>query len=541
MRVWLYGLWKRRGLMSDLRERMYSHYSVIYPLREETVRKKVMNCVFISAAVFILGGGFLLSFGGRDVSYLMFCLFILILLQRFVIYGIFSRDEEKLKEELLEYLSHLTGSYASDKSLEEAVIKAVNEKHTKMATHGNMLNELMDKNALSGEREEYLSRYVKSIATTHLAQLYMVCEMTDKYGDTSMGSFSGFVTNINYIKENVRGELLMMKKRKNEFAMLGFISFLPFFLMRPMEMWARSVSDSLIPYYDGRIGIMGSAIVFVFTAVCFYLVQSFEYPSEFNVSKRAGERHLPKWLEILDEKFSRFMQRIIYGNYERSLKKARFIEEGTGKSLMEYYKSRLFSAVTGAFFAGIILSQASSGIWKGTLIILAAGATFSFLPYASAIIKHNNFTERKKTEVLMLQTVILILTQIKQMSVEVLLKNMEDFSFCYKTMIEKASDLYMECGAKGLTDVALDKSERELSHIFEGIISCDKVSVDKAFSDLKEERAYYAATLIEEKSHIMRNEAALSKMLSFLPFSVVVIIKLVVPFVMDGLSKIGTF
>ena len=539
MRVWLYGRWKRSGLFAGFRERLHLHFSVIYPMREEMAEKKAVNITFIQIAVFLAGGGFLMSFGGRNASYILFCLCILFLLQRYVTYAVFSRELCLLKEEMLAYLSRLTALFASERDLEDALGKAVDERQQRMGTHGTFLSDMMDKNSLSGEKEEYLSQYVGNLATTHLAQLYMVCELTDVYGDSNINGMSSFVTNINYIKENVRGELLLYHKRKNEFAMLSVISFIPFFLMRPMEMWARSVSASLLPYYEGKIELLGTAMVFVFTAVCFYLVQAFELPAEFMSEKSETGRN--GFWKKADEKISDIIGKIIYVNYGKSLKKSRFIEEALGISLMDYYRKRLLWGAAG-FGLGLFPAAEIFGRGVKTLPVgLFLAAAMSFIPYISAAVKHNGFTKRKKSEVLMLQTVILIMSSIKKITVDDILENMEAFSRCYKKEIEKTVDMYREKGTDCLKEMTQEVTDENMTHIFEGLAACDKVEPDMAFSDLKEERNYYMATLNEEALYTMKNEAALSKMLSFLPFCAVVLIKLVIPFVLDGLDKIGSF
>ena len=539
MRAWLYGRWKKSGLLADFRSRIHSYYSVIYPMREELAEKKTVSVAFICIAVFIAGGGFLMSFGGRDASYVVFCLCILILLQRYVTYAIFSREAVKLKEEMLVYLTRLTSSFAADKDLEEALGRAVDEKQPRMANHGNLFCELMDKNALSGEREEYLSQYVRNISTTHLAELYMICEMTDYYGDGRINGFSRFITNINYIKENIREELLLGRKRKNEFAMLAVISFLPFFLMRPIEAWARSVADSLLPYYEGRIELFGTAMVFIFTSVCFYVIQLLEFPSEFETVR--VEKSVPVFMKKADEKISDLIRKIIYANYTKSLKKSVFIEEATGEGLVEYYRRRLLWAAAGFLLTAFVCGEAMGLRARVTAPAILAGAVSSFVPYAFVIIRHNAFAGRKKGEILVLETVILILSGIKKITVDEILKNMEDFSVCYKKRIEKAVDLYQEKGTESLAEFVEEEKDDKIAHLFEGLMACDRVEPDEAFTDLKEDRAYYMAILNEEGEFAMKNEAALAKMLSFLPFFAVVLIKLVIPFVLDGLDKIGSF
>lgn len=541
MSSFLYGLWKRSGLFSQYRERLYGYFSAIYPFQNLTIQKRIMQLMAVIIVSGLISAVFLFSFGGLSPAYAIFCLCIIILVQRYVVYGIFFREQQQLKKQLLTYLTRLGNIYASTKDLEIAVYKAIDEKDTRMATHGNLLNELLDKNALSGGRDEYLSQYVRSIETTHLAQLYMICEMTDTYGDNKKNGYSNFLMNISYIKENVRMELILMQKRKNEFAMLGIISFLPFFLMRPIEHWARGVSDSLVPYYDGMMGMAGTAIVFIMVCVCFYIVQCFQFPAEFNNVNVSAPVKLPHFMHGIDMGINGLLQRKMYRSYEKSMKKARFIEEAGCGSLITHYRKRIFFGVAAGAITVIAVSEIHLRIYYGIIIFILAVALGSALPEAMVIIKHNDYQHRKESEILDLQTIILMLVNIKQMTIENLLRNMEDFSFCFKTAVEKAVDLYQESGVKSLELVLEEESSAQFEHLIEGLITCDKVPADEAFADLGEERSYYMKQRQEETEFTLRNQSALTQMLSFLPFSVVVIIKLVVPFVLDGLSAIGTF
>lgn len=73
----------------------------------------------------------------------------------------------------------------------------------------------------------------------------------------------------------------------------------------------------------------------------------------------------------------------------------------------------------------------------------------------------------------------------------------------------------------------------------EGFIACDDTYIYKAFEDLEKDRQYFLDRHKQENERIIQDKTVIAKLISFIPLCLVIIVKLIVPFVIYGIGTLN--
>ena len=86
-----------------------------------------------------------------------------------------------------------------------------------------------------------------------------------------------------------------------------------------------------------------------------------------------------------------------------------------------------------------------------------------------------------------------------------------------------------------------DKSDfLPFNRIIDGFIACDDMYIHKAFEDVEIDRQYYIEKHKMDNKYYIEQRGAIGKFLSFIPICLVVIVKLIIPFVIEGMNQMAT-
>ena len=75
----------------------------------------------------------------------------------------------------------------------------------------------------------------------------------------------------------------------------------------------------------------------------------------------------------------------------------------------------------------------------------------------------------------------------------------------------------------------------------DALIACDEIPVAQAFYDIEGERAYDMEQYRKKEEAAQREKAALARVIAFLPFVAVLALWMIVPFVLEGLTQLGSY
>ena len=77
--------------------------------------------------------------------------------------------------------------------------------------------------------------------------------------------------------------------------------------------------------------------------------------------------------------------------------------------------------------------------------------------------------------------------------------------------------------------------------LVDALLACDDLPVAQAFYDIEGERAYNMESFQQKALDFQREKAAFARIIAFLPFVAVLVLRLVVPFVLEGLTQLNRY
>ncbi|MGN0351685.1 MAG: hypothetical protein ACI4ES_08530 [Roseburia sp.] len=156
-------------------------------------------------------------------------------------------------------------------------------------------------------------------------------------------------------------------------------------------------------------------------------------------------------------------------------------------------------------------------------------------------LREQNVGEERLKEVRRMQTVFLVLAQDKAMTVEQILEGMEESAVLFRKAIEETVDHFTYDRKTAIEQLRKNAACEQMGRICDTLLACEEAGVEEACNGLEEERAYTLRQQVQERLEHMRERAAVAKLLAYLPFLTVLGLKLILPFVAEGLSQLKLY
>lgn len=182
------------------------------------------------------------------------------------------------------------------------------------------------------------------------------------------------------------------------------------------------------------------------------------------------------------------------------------------------------------------------GVLSSVLVLVLAGVVFFFLTKFH-FEKQTIAREKRELsgEILRFHNWILLQKNSKEANVEKLLEGFLCLAGGLKRKVERLHYDYMEKGSEAIARAREQELCMPYVRILEGLMLCDKVSMEIAFSNIETERAFQLEKLKNENRKNIREKTALGKVLAFLPLYCVSVFFLIIPFVMEGLGRLQAY
>jgi hypothetical protein len=442
-------------------------------------------------------------------------------------------QEEKLLAEQERFLEELAAAYGRTGDMLEAL-------EDSMPICGSRGREALLNlwNALQRESGEDL----RDMDNACFLLLYTLCDTIRTYGDQQIGGVSLFVHNIRYIKEEVRLELLRRQEGRYAFLGLWGLCILPFFFAIPIQQWSISISASLERFYTGSYGFVTLLVCFFLTIGCGAIVQDLQYPKTSGKGPgiAAGLLRLPLVAVPVDAHIAR--------HYSRYLKKNETLKllQGFGNIREFLVKKLLFALSAGALTLLLLLGGAlAGGFWKGfggkLLLLLPAMALGYVLPDLMLVVLQERVDQEKAQETLRFETLLLIVMHYSRITVEEILRSLERFSVVFSRALQRAVDDFSYRRGQSLEQLKEDLGYEPAERLVDALIACDDIPVSQAFYDLEGERTYNMEQYKQKAANRQREKAALARVIAFLPFLALLALRLLIPFILEGLTELGSY
>lgn len=509
-----------------------------------------------------------------------------------------------MQEEAFEhYLSELSVAYGKQKNITEAVSE-VEEKY---------------KITLPSEHS-----YVRVYEA--------VCAIIREDGDELADGYSVFQRNLQYLKEEIRENLLLCKAKMHGFMGLDLLAVLPVCFLPLVRIWAIRVSDGLAAYYYGSYGMLSTVLLFAGTIGIYGLILWLLLPEE----EQKDRYQLEKWL-LQFPWIANLLDRYVKKHYTKCLQKNEQIKQLQGFGNIRAFLMKKICFFTVAFVGSVlfltayqnvqrtqILSQAkipsyqlmvlpekaqeqvkekyqklvkqivavtgkeqetvfkktleqmqlwneikqellageseqSAGelenalysqleayqkirlCWYHILIALVVAVLAAQIPELLLAAEQWKSREKRMSECLRLQTVVLLLIHYEKTTVEEILGQMENFAVLFKSQMAEAVDHFSYHRMETLQRLKQEIPDEPVQRICDALEFCEELPVEEAFLNLEDERAYFLKKNMEERKNYQGECIALAKMVAYLPLFLLIILKLVIPFVAEDLSELHAY
>jgi hypothetical protein len=242
-------------------------YETIKPTEEESVIVDTMKLILRSMFLSILLSLLCLRFRHGDLYYDITVLILVYGFQSQIIQRGISKAELRLLKQMEKFLGDVRHYYHEGGMVEEAIYDALEEADKEISLHMSLIYHI-----LSSEDQSEAERYKEIVPNKYLSTFLALCQVTLLYGDTMKDESSLFLTNLNYLKNEINVELLKREKINHVFSGLIFTTLFPVFFLKRIESWSVSNLVELEKYYQGSYGILVTVIIALFTLLSYQLI-----------------------------------------------------------------------------------------------------------------------------------------------------------------------------------------------------------------------------------------------------------------------------
>ena len=92
-----------------------------------------------------------------------------------------------------------------------------------------------------------------------------------------------------------------------------------------------------------------------------------------------------------------------------------------------------------------------------------------------------------------------------------------------------------------MTEVKDEVSFAPFERMLDAFIASDVIGISSAFEDIEADRKYYVEKHKQENEEIAHNKALIAKFIAFVPLCLVILFKLILPFVLMGIKQLSEF
>lgn len=178
----------------------------------------------------------------------------------------------------------------------------------------------------------------------------------------------------------------------------------------------------------------------------------------------------------------------------------------------------------------------SSFLW-----VIPFGVWGYLRPELLLYLRHLNVKRERMEETCRMQTIFLILAQNKAITVEQILEEMEESAVLFQKALQETVDHFSFHRSAGIEKLREAVSFAPMGRICDTLQMCEEVGVEVAGSGLEEEREYTRKQYRMDCMEQMKERAALAKLFAYFPFMTVLALKLILPFVVEGLSQLHLY
>jgi len=578
-----------------------------------TVSRKTMKFAATSISI-VFAMLFVLMLLDLNFYYFAISLITIVVVHNQIIDMMVNGIENKLLIQFDKFLGDVRHHYHEHGMIDEAVYDSINDCKYEMSLHANKMYEILTSDDVENEIEKYNEIAPNKFFKTFIANCYTV----QKFGDKIVDDESMFLTNLNYLKQEVNLEMLRRQKLDYLFNSLSIIALAPIFTLKPLEKWGTGNLPEMAEYFHGPYGFVVQTILFLLVILSYKLINTLKSDYQHNTYENVIFDKLLKipvlagFISILknkqygkalrydnllksvgmNQKVEHFyLRRIIYMgaallvsvlvfvnihsiakhnilySSESLITADKNIDKESEEEILKMDREIIlklgnrkveFKDVEKAVLEyGIIQDKTLAGIaakrildklkdyrkeyfkWWELLICIFISIICYNIPYWLILFRKKVIQMNMEDEVMQFHAIILMVMYIERISVEDILKWMEQFAVVFKESISKCLNNFEIGDMEALEQLKIDEPFVPFTRIVENLQSAsDKIPIARAFDQLKVERGYYQEKRKMDNEIILNKKGLWGKIIAFTPLIVTIFLYILLPFILISLNQL---
>lgn len=311
-----------------------------------TINRKTMKFTYISLGL-SLALFTLMMIIDLSLYYFIISVFTIYIVHNQILKLLVDRIENKILVQFEKFLGNIRHHFHEHGMIDEAIYDSIKESDYEISLHANRMYEVLTSNDTESSLEGYNDIMPNKYFRTFLA----LCFLVQKFGDKIVDGKSMFLTNLNYLKQEINLEFLRRKKIDYLFKSLSIISIVPIFFIKPIEKWAISNMPDLIYYYHGAYGFVVQIVIFLIVLLSYQMINKMQSNDDdvSPITNRIEDTLLK------NNVISELIDRVIQKQYSKSLRTRKLLKITGFKGKVEhFYLKRIIWIVLGFTISFVI-------------------------------------------------------------------------------------------------------------------------------------------------------------------------------------------
>lgn len=179
--------------------------------------------------------------------------------------------------------------------------------------------------------------------------------------------------------------------------------------------------------------------------------------------------------------------------------------------------------------------------WYVFLFPFVAAVIAYHLRYGFVLVGRTYGVLKKQEEILVYQSIILFLKHMDAVESDAFVQWFEKTAFYFKKIISRISYELAYENYEELERLIETEEDVSMRMILEGIKACDSLQVREAFRQVDVDYEHGMEKYKQQCETYISDKSAIGKVLAFVPLYMTVGIKLIIPFVLEGISKLTIY
>lgn len=340
-----------------------------------TITIRTMQIAFCSIGISIILAVWVVCIS-KELYFLLAGLALIYVIHNQVFKIFVEVQENYLLRQLEKLIKAVRHHYHEHKMIDEALYDSIEESGYEIGHHAVKIYEVLT----SQDIELKLNAYYELVPNKYFKTFVALCYMVQRFGDIETEGKSLFLTNLNYLKQEIEIELLKRQKLDYLFKSLSLIAVLPIFFLPLIEKWAVANLKELALYYRGEYGFLVQILLIFTVGGSFSLINrmqsSYEYDGEVTFKKTEN-----KILQI--KLIKNIIKSWINSHYSKRMRMERLLKESKSNLTVEKFYLKRFAFLLAGIFLSLMTILHSQEIKKRSI---ASVEEFNNIPKGKELI-----------------------------------------------------------------------------------------------------------------------------------------------------------